>query len=110
MKVMYFIEGDGGGAVTHVLNLAKTLPKDLIHPLVVFFLDGPSVQVARDMGLDTRLLSWRFPLDFTLVGRLRNVILKEEIDILHTHTILPSPSPPTPGKLFLLNVPSPTRR
>lgn len=87
MKVLYFIEGNGGGAVTHVLNLAKKLPRKIIHPLIVFFLNGPSVQVAKEMGIDTRVLPWRFPLDVTLMWRLRTLIQQERMDIVHTHTI-----------------------
>lgn len=87
MKVLYFIEGTGGGAVTHVLSLARRLPKERIQPLVVFFLDGPSVREAQKMGLNTKVLPWRLPLDYTLMWRLREMIHRERIDIIHTHTI-----------------------
>jgi glycosyltransferase involved in cell wall biosynthesis len=87
IKILYFIEGTGGGAVTHVLNLAKHLPNDMIQPLIIFFLDGPSVKRAEDLGLNYKLMSWKFSLDPTLIWRLRKTISKEKIDIIHSHTI-----------------------
>ena len=73
--------------MTHVLSLARRLPKERIQPLVVFFLDGPSVREAQKMGLNTKVLPWRLPLDYTLMWRLREMIHRERIDIIHTHTI-----------------------
>lgn len=87
MKIMYLIEGTGGGAVTHVLNLAKRLPRGNVQCFVVFFLNGPSVQVAKETDLETRTVRWRFPLDFTLMWRLKREIERERIEIVHTHTI-----------------------
>jgi len=87
MRCLYPIEGTGGGAVTHVLTLAEHLPKYGVQPVLLFFLDGPSVNRAKELGLNYRLIPWRFSLDFTLVWRLRKTIQEEGIDIVHAHTI-----------------------
>ena len=87
IKILYFIEGTGGGAVTHVLNLAKYMLNGMIQPLVIFFLDGPSVKRAEDLGLNYKLIPWKFSLDPTLIWRLWKTISEEKIDIVHSHTI-----------------------
>ena len=87
LKILYFIEGTGGGAVTHVLDLANLLPRDRMQTLLIFFLNGPSVKKAEELNLDYKLIPWKFPFDFTLIWRLRQIIKAEAIDIVHTHTI-----------------------
>jgi len=87
MKVLFPIEGDGGGAVTHVLMLAKTLPKEKIQTFVAFLTSGPSVQVANKLGLNGKLISKKFVLDPILIWRLTKIMSDEKIDIVHTHTI-----------------------
>ena len=51
IKVMYLIDGYGGGAVTHILNLALCTPKDRFSSLIVFYSNGPSVKLAKKLGL-----------------------------------------------------------
>lgn len=87
IRVLYFIEGTGGGAETYALNLANLMPKEEIRPLIVFFLNGPSVERARDIGLTYKLIPWKFSLDPTLIWRLWKLLREEKIDIIHTHTI-----------------------
>ena len=86
--MLYLIEGDGGGAVTHVLTLAKELSKKQgIMPILVFLTYGPSVNLAAKMGLRAHLIPKRLFFDPTLVWKLRRILVKGKIDILHTHTI-----------------------
>lgn len=87
IRVLYFIEGTGGGAETYVLNLANLMPKEEIQPLIVFFLNGPSVEKARHVGLTYKLIPWKFSLDPILILRLWKILREEKIDIIHTHTI-----------------------
>lgn len=87
MKILYFVEGNGGGAVSHVLNLAKALPKDRMGHLVFFFLGGPSVKDAEDLGLSYKLVPRKSCVDLALLRTLLKTIAEEEADIIHTHTI-----------------------
>jgi len=87
MKVLFPIEGDGGGAVTHVLTLAKGLRQYDISSLVVFLTEGPSVAVARNMGLHFKKVVKGCLLDPLLIGRLTVLMDWEKIDVVHTHTI-----------------------
>lgn len=88
MRILYLIEGDGGGAVTHVLTLAAELIKRHdITSYVGFLLDGPAVKIAGEMGLDYRLIRKRPFFDPTLVWRILRIIKQNGIGIVHTHTI-----------------------
>lgn len=87
MRVLYPIEGDGGGAVTHVLCLAEELTKQQITPLVAFLQAGPSVAVAKKLGLLYKLIPKKTTLDPTLAWRILRILNQKTIDILHTHTI-----------------------
>jgi len=86
-SIVQMIEGNGGGAVTHVLTLARLLnPKDFA-VTVAFFEDGPSVKLAVRLGLNARLILRRFDFDVTMAFRLSRLVREEKIDILHSHTI-----------------------
>jgi glycosyltransferase involved in cell wall biosynthesis len=87
VKVLYPIEGDGGGAVTHVLTLARELRKNVIPTSIVFLTDGPSVSVAAKAGLDFELIQKKFPLDPAPIRRLARLLAKKDVNIIHTHTI-----------------------
>jgi glycosyltransferase involved in cell wall biosynthesis len=87
ITVLYAIEGDGGGAVTHVLTLARELGKREIRVSIVFLTDGPSVSVAAKAGLDFELLQKRFLLDPAPVPRLAKLLVRRGVNIIHTHTI-----------------------
>lgn len=87
MKVLYIVEGDGGGAVTHVLTLASQLEKWNVEPSIVFITPGPSVGAARNWGITYRILPCRFFPDFILMRRIAAIIEEEKVDIVHTHTI-----------------------
>lgn len=87
MKVLYLIEGDGGGAVTHVLTLARELIKKDIDPVIAFLLPGHSIEAAETLGLNYRLIPKKRVPDPSLPWRILRLLRREKVDILHTHTI-----------------------
>lgn len=87
MKILYPIEGDGGGAVTHVLTLSSELSKRKDHTLIVFLTKGPAVSIARNSGLNYMLIPCNFFPDIPLIWKLSKIIQDKKIDIVHTHTI-----------------------
>lgn len=87
MRVLYPIEGEGGGAVTHVLTLARELMKRKIQTYIVFLTLGPCVGIARNLGLSHILMPCKFFPDVTVVWKLSKIIQLEKIDIVHTHTV-----------------------
>lgn len=87
MNSLYVIEGDGGGAVSHVLTLATRLVGTKMCPLVAFLCDGPSVETARRCGVPFYLLKKTFPLDVRPVWELIGILNRHHINIIHSHTI-----------------------
>lgn len=87
MTVLYPIEGDGGGAVTHVLTLAREVRKKGIATFIVFLTDGPSVSVAGRAGLDFEIIQKRLLLDPGPIPRLARLVAHKGVNIVHTHTI-----------------------
>ena len=87
MNSLYVIEGDGGGAVTHVLTLASHFEEAGINCLIAFLCDGPSVETARRLGLRFCLVEKRLPLDPGPVGKLVHIVHRNRVDVIHSHTI-----------------------
>lgn len=83
MKIMHLISGgDVGGAKTHVLTLLQGLGRTETVRLVCF-MEGPFTKEAREMGIDTLVLtSGNF---FSLVKTIKTMICSEGFEIVHCH-------------------------
>lgn len=87
MKVLYVIEGGGGGAATHVLTLAEGLSAMGVPARIAFMGDGPTVRQARRLGLLFSVVKKTMSLDVRPVLGLLSIMEKHDIDIIHSHTI-----------------------
>jgi glycosyltransferase involved in cell wall biosynthesis len=87
VKVLQIIDGVGGGAETYVIRLTQYLKKAEVKVLVVFMVDGPSIVKAKRLGLHSLLVPHRCFPDLCFIRKLRGLIAKEKVDIIHTHTI-----------------------
>jgi glycosyltransferase involved in cell wall biosynthesis len=59
-KILYVhLGGDIGGAPLSMIQLAQSLPRSELIPVLVFSGDGPVVNHARELGLATRVLPFR---------------------------------------------------
>lgn len=82
MKIIHLISGgDVGGAKTHVLSLLGGL-KDRQVVRLVCFMEGPFADEARDLGIDTQVLTCGF---MEAQKRLRHMIETEGFEIVHCH-------------------------
>ena len=83
MKIMHLISGgDVGGAKTHVLSLLQGLGRTETVRLVCF-LEGPFAQEAREMGIDTLVITQGNL--FAVVRTLAEMIRTEGFEIVHCH-------------------------
>jgi glycosyltransferase involved in cell wall biosynthesis len=87
MKILQLIEGDGGGAVTNVLMLAKELPHLNFRTYIVFLTQGSSAEMAKSLGLNYEVIQCKFFPDVFLLWKLWQIMRKNQIDAGHTHTI-----------------------
>ncbi len=82
MKIIHLISGgDVGGAKTHVLSLLRGL-KERQSVRLVCFMEGPFADEARDLGIDTQVLTCGFG---EAQKKLRDMIKAEGFDIVHCH-------------------------
>lgn len=87
MRILYPIEGEGGGAVTHVLTLSKELNKRGIKTKILFLNKGPAIDEANRLKLDNDVVLNNMPFNICAIYMAINIIRANKIDIIHTHTI-----------------------
>ena len=56
MKTLFLIDAQGGGAMTHVLELAEGLSKEKFFPEILFFTNGPAIEHAKRKGISTHVI------------------------------------------------------
>jgi glycosyltransferase involved in cell wall biosynthesis len=78
-------QGQIGGGESHVLDLVRNLNKDQFEPVVLSFTHGPMVDELRKLNIKTYVVETLKPFNITTYKAVKNIIRKEEIDILHAH-------------------------
>jgi glycosyltransferase involved in cell wall biosynthesis len=86
LQVAYKSEISGGEKV--LLNLAKHLRRRGHHLLVACPSHGPLVEVLRREDIEVEIIPIKKTYDLMGAFRLSNLILQEEVQILHTHGML----------------------
>lgn len=88
LRVLHVIGGgEFGGAERHILNLTTAMKKDMVEVSVCCLFADPFVKVAREAGIRSHSVPMRHKMDFGIVTKLRDLIIEEEIDIVHTHGV-----------------------
>ncbi|WP_212004157.1 glycosyltransferase [Chitinophaga sp. HK235] len=86
IKVLQAIrQGLVGGGESHVLSLVGALDKDRYEPLVLSFTDGPMITRLREMGIRNFVLPSLRAFDVSCWMRVKALIEKEQIDLVHAH-------------------------
>jgi len=88
LRVLHVIGGgEFGGAERHILNLATAMDPELVYVSVCCLFADPFVNVARQAGIRAHSIPMRHKLDFGIITKLRDLIIKEKIDLVHTHGV-----------------------
>ena len=87
MKIVYIIDGRGGGASTIVLELASGLMKMGVDTEVLFFSMGSSVAEAKKRGIAIHYIPKKKGRMLLFIWQLWQYVRKNNIDIIHSHTI-----------------------
>lgn len=86
IKVLETIrQGQIGGGESHVLDLVKGLNKEIFEPIVLSFTHGPMVDQFLKMGIKTHVIETLKPFNISTYNAVKNILIKEDIDILHAH-------------------------
>jgi len=86
MKVLHILDSlNRGGVEMLTLDVCRNAKRNALD--LVFAATGGGTLEAdfRDAGVDLYRFHRRFPIDPVLVTKLRNLIVKEKIDIVHSH-------------------------
>lgn len=78
-------QGTIGGGESHVIELSSSLDKSRFEPLVLSFSDGQMIETLKCLGIRSFIIPSRRAFDFTIWGKVRDLIIKEKIDIVHAH-------------------------
>lgn len=88
LRVLHVIGGgEFGGAERHILNLAAAIDPNQVEVIVCCLFADPFVKLAREAGIRAHSIPMRHKLDFGIVTKLRDYIVTEKIDIVHTHGV-----------------------
>lgn len=88
LRVLHVIGGgEFGGAERHILNLATAMDPQRVDITVCCLFAEPFVDLARESGINALAIPMRHKLNFGTVRELRDLIINQEIDLVHTHGV-----------------------
>jgi len=86
IKILHICETSGtGGAETVLLNIVNNLDKDIYHSSVVLFQTGWLYEKLIEKGIETYILESCRSFDLSLINRIRQIIKKFKIELVHSH-------------------------
>ena len=84
MRILHLISGgETGGSKNHLLSLLEKCRDEDIYLGV--FQEGRLSEEARHKGIPVFVFGQRSRYDFSIIPKLKKMILEKEIDIVHTH-------------------------
>ncbi len=78
-------QGKIGGGESYLLSLVENLDREKFEPVVVSFTDGPMVERLNSLGIITHVIYTETPFDFRVWKKVKQLIIDEEIDVVHAH-------------------------
>jgi glycosyltransferase involved in cell wall biosynthesis len=78
-------QGKIGGGESYLLSLVENLDRKNIEPIVLSFTPGPMVDRLQSLGIKTYVIQTEKPFDFTVWEKVKKLIEKENIDVVHAH-------------------------
>lgn len=78
-------QGQIGGGESQILDLVNGLNKSEFEPVVLSFTDGPMVDQLKKSGIKTYVVETLNPFNASTYNTVKEILRKEEIDILHAH-------------------------
>lgn len=86
MNILHVISGgEEGGSKTHILNLCRNLKNKNVNATIVCFIDGSLYREAKNMEIDIVLIKQKSRLDFSVIKRIKKIIIENNIELVHSH-------------------------
>lgn len=78
-------QGKIGGGETHVLDLIANIDTSQFEPIVLSFTDGPMVERAKELGVESHVIYTETPYDIRVWGKVKQLMIDQQIDLVHAH-------------------------
>lgn len=78
-------QGQIGGGETHVLDLIRGFNPDEVTPIAMAFTSGQMIDTLTEEGIKCYVIETNKAFDFKIQNKIKEVIEKENIDIIHAH-------------------------
>lgn len=78
-------QGQIGGGETHVLDLIRGFNPDEVTPIAMAFTPGQMIDTLTEEGIKCYVIETNKAFDFKIQNKIKEVIEKENIDIIHAH-------------------------
>lgn len=78
-------QGKIGGGESHVLSLISKIDQHKFRPVVLSFSEGEMVDILKEMGITTYVISTEKPFNLFLTNQVIDILKKEQVDIVHAH-------------------------
>ncbi|KUG04981.1 glycosyltransferase [hydrocarbon metagenome] len=87
-RILHFIGGgELGGAEELLLTLMKLLDKDQYEAHLICLCQGPFAELARQYGFQATVIPMRHKFDLSTIKPIRQYLLENQIDLVHTHGV-----------------------
>jgi glycosyltransferase involved in cell wall biosynthesis len=85
VKVLEVIrQGQIGGGESHLIDLIAGF-ESVIEPVVLAFTPGQMIDTLRERGIVCYVIETSNAFDFSVLGKIKEILIKEEIRIIHAH-------------------------
>lgn len=78
-------QGKIGGGESYLLSLVENLDRSVFEPVVLSFTDGPMVDRLRSLNITVHVIYTEKPFDFRVWKKVKQLMIDEDIDIVHAH-------------------------
>lgn len=78
-------QGKIGGGESHLLTLIGQMDRDRFEPVVVALSAGEMIERLTAMGIGNYVVNSPYPFNIRVWKQLEDILVKERIDIVHTH-------------------------
>lgn len=86
MNILHIISGgESGGSKNHLLSLSLDLKRRGIKSTILCFIKGKLYDEAKALGLNIILIKQPSRFDLSVVGKIKNICVREKIDIINCH-------------------------
>jgi glycosyltransferase involved in cell wall biosynthesis len=78
-------QGEIGGGESHLLTLIGKMDTDRFEPVVIALSDGEMITRLNQLGIRNYVVSSRLPFNVSVWKTIKNILDRDNIDIVHTH-------------------------